>query len=222
MLHDPRIDPGAFALVGMGSFYGGIAHAPLSSLVLVCELAGSYDLLVPLMLAEGIAFVALRRRSLYPAQLPTRRDSPAHRDLFVLDVLSDVTVGKVMTRGRPYESFRPNTGAREILRRISGNNWQDVFPVVDEAGALTGMITAESVRILATERELEPWTIAADVMQQPVTAREGDDLRKATEAMLKHGVRELPVSDEAGQIVGFLDEADVAKAYLDATVAGRG
>ena len=61
----------------MGTFYGGIAHVPLSSLVLVCELAGSYDLLVPLMLAEGIAFVVLRRRSLYRAQLATQRDSPA-------------------------------------------------------------------------------------------------------------------------------------------------
>ena len=79
LLHDPRIDPGAFALVGMGTFYGGIAHMPLSSLVLVCELAGSYDLLVPLMLAEGIAFVALRKRSLYRAQVPTQRDSPAHQ-----------------------------------------------------------------------------------------------------------------------------------------------
>ena len=79
LLHDPRIDPGAFALVGMGTFYGGIAHAPLSSLVLVCELAGSYDLLVPLMLAEGIAFVALRKRSLYHAQVPTQRESPVHQ-----------------------------------------------------------------------------------------------------------------------------------------------
>ena len=38
---------------------------------MVCELAGSYDLLVPLMLAEGIAFVALRKRLLYQAQVPT-------------------------------------------------------------------------------------------------------------------------------------------------------
>jgi len=64
----------------MGTFYGGLAHAPLSSLIIVCELAGSYDLLVPLMLAEGIAFIALRKRSLYHAQLPSRRFSPAHRD----------------------------------------------------------------------------------------------------------------------------------------------
>jgi CIC family chloride channel protein len=35
--------------------------------------------------------------------------------------------------------------------------------------------------------------------------------------MLENGLREVPVSDEEGHIVGFLDEADVRKAYLDAT-----
>ena len=50
LLPHAGIDPGAFALVGMGTFYGGIAHVPLSALVFVCELAGSYDLLAPLML----------------------------------------------------------------------------------------------------------------------------------------------------------------------------
>jgi chloride channel protein, CIC family len=80
LIDDPRIDPAAFTLIGMGTFYGGLAHAPLSSLIIVCELAGSYDLLVPLMLAEGIAFIALRKRSLYEAQVPTRRHSAAHAD----------------------------------------------------------------------------------------------------------------------------------------------
>ena len=77
---DPRIDAGAFTLVAMGTFYGGLAHVPLASLIMVCELAGSYDLLVPLMLAEGIAFVALRNRALYTSQVPTRRHSPAYAD----------------------------------------------------------------------------------------------------------------------------------------------
>jgi CIC family chloride channel protein len=93
---DPRIDAGAFALVGMGTLYGGIAHTPLSALVLVCELAGSYDLLVPLMLAEGIAFVALRKRTLYHAQMPTQRDSPVHQVADVPDLLRSVQVGEVM------------------------------------------------------------------------------------------------------------------------------
>ena len=79
MLGDPRIDPGAFALVGMGAFYGGVAHVPLAALVLVCEMAGNYDLLVPLMLALGISCVALRRHSLYDAQVATVRESPVYR-----------------------------------------------------------------------------------------------------------------------------------------------
>ncbi|MFZ5443874.1 MAG: chloride channel protein [Myxococcota bacterium] len=73
LLADPRLDPGAFALVGMGAFYGGIAHVPLAALVMVCELAGTYDLLVPAMFAQGIAFVALRNHSLYHSQRPMPR-----------------------------------------------------------------------------------------------------------------------------------------------------
>lgn len=68
LIDDPRLDAGAFVLVGMGAFYGGIAHVPLAALVMVCELAGTYDLLVPAMFAQGIAFVALRHRSLYHEQ----------------------------------------------------------------------------------------------------------------------------------------------------------
>ena len=73
LIDDPRLDPGAFVLVGMGAFYGGIAHAPLAALVMVCEIAGTYDLLVPAMFAQGIAFVALRKHSLYPSQRPLPR-----------------------------------------------------------------------------------------------------------------------------------------------------
>src|SRR6185369_403286 len=92
---DPRIDPGAFALVGMGAFYGGVAHVPLSALVLVCEMAGNYDLLVPLMFSLGISYVALRKRGLYDAQVATPRDSPAYRDALLRDVLRDVRVREI-------------------------------------------------------------------------------------------------------------------------------
>ena len=53
LLDNPNIQPGAFALVGMGAFYGGIAHVPLAALVLVCELAGNYISGSPLMLTQA-------------------------------------------------------------------------------------------------------------------------------------------------------------------------
>src|SRR5205085_6550805 len=115
LLHDPRIDPGAFALVAMGTFYGGVAHTPLSSLVLVCELAGSYDLLVPLMLAEGIAFILLRKRSLYRSQAESRRDSPAHQEEFALQALRGVKVGDVLEQGRPYATLAAGDSMQDVL-----------------------------------------------------------------------------------------------------------
>ncbi len=217
VLHDPRIDPGAFALVGMGTFYGGIAHVPLSSAIMVCELAGSYDLLVPLMLAEGIAFVALRKRSLYRAQVPTMKDSPAHRDTLILDVLRSVRVIDVVVQGRPFLSFEPRTPAADMVRLARDATWQDVFPVLDGEGKLKGVVTSDTLRIMATDQEGLPFTIAADVMQPPVTVGAGDDLRAASQALLAGAARELPVVDGNGKIVGFLDESDVAKAYLEGT-----
>jgi len=213
-LGDPAIDPGAFALVGMGVLFGGIAHAPLGSLVMVCELCGSYDLLVPLMLAEGIAFVTLRRVSLYQAQMPTQQDSPAHPPR-VLEVLSRMKVREVMKMPGPFVQFTLATPMTEVLRKVSDCSWQDAFPVFDQDDTIVGMITPDMLRVLAAERELEPWLLAADAMQTPVVVRANDDLRVASELMLTDGLRELIVIEDDGTIVGFVDEAEVGQVYLD-------
>jgi CIC family chloride channel protein len=216
LMADPRIDPGAFALVGMGVFYGGIAHVPLAALVLVCELAGNYDLLVPLMLAQGIAYVALRNRALYGAQVATQRDSPVHRDALLIDVLRAIPVKDLMTHGRPFVTFVPQTSTAEMLRHVSDSTWQDVFPVVGGSGVMVGIVSADAMRILAAERENTPWPLAADVMQPPISVQVDDDLRKATEQLVANGLRELPVVDASGAVIGFLDEREVARLYLKA------
>jgi len=219
LFNDPSIDPGAFALVGMGTFYGGIAHVPLSALILVSELAGSYDLLVPLMLSGGIAFIILRKRSLYEAQLPTRHDSPVHRSSLLPELVRTIRVKEVMVANRPFTSFVTTTPAREIIAHVGDESWQDIFPVLDPEGVLIGIIPADAIRFLASLEEGAAWTIAADLMHPPVSVAADDDLRHAARLMLANGLREVPVVDEDQKIVGFLDEAEATKAYVDATTS---
>jgi len=219
VLHDPRIDPGAFALVGMATFYGGLAHVPIASLVMTCELAGSYDLLVPLMLAEGIAFIALRHRSLYHAQVPTKRDSPAHRDELIFDVLRGIRVGDVLERERPCVTFTRGTPASEVIRQWANSEEQDAFPVLDDHGKLVGIINAEIMRTMAADPDVGGLALADDMMASPVALRESDDLHAALEALLANNVRELIVLAEDGRIIGFIDEADLAKVYHGKTSA---
>jgi CIC family chloride channel protein len=221
LIDDPRIDPGAFALVGMGVFYGGIAHVPLSALVLVCELAGNYDLLVPLMLAQGIAFVALRKSALYTSQVPTQRDSPVHRDALLIDVLRAIRVQELMTHGRPFVSFELKTPAVEMLRHVGEATWQDVFPVIAD-GKMVGLISTNATRVLATERNEMPWALAADIMQPPLSVHPEDDLRTATERLVANGLREIPVIDASDAVIGFLDEREIARIYLNAEARAEG
>ena len=207
------IDPGAFALVAMGTFYGGLAHVPIASLVMTCELAGSYDLLVPLMFAEGIAFVALRKTSLYHAQVQTKRESPAHRDDLITDVLSEVKVGEVATKDRPFVTFERKTPASEVIKQVSGSEWQDAFPVLDDQGKLVGIVNGEILRTLAADPEVTALAVVDDLMSPPISVTAEDNLHVALEKLLACGARELLVVDDSGRIVGFLDEADVTRAY---------
>lgn len=214
LLDDPSIDPGAFALVGMGAFYGGIAHVPLAALVLVCEMAGSYDLLVPLMLAEAIAFVVLRKRTLYEAQLPSLRDSPVHQRTALRDLLKRFSVADLMATDYDCVEFDVQTKATDMVRLAAGADaHQDIFPVRDRDGSLRGVVTSEALRTLAGDQDLR-WTVAADLMQRAVTVRPDDDAATAARRMLRAELRELPVVDDQGKIIGFVDEADIARAYL--------
>ncbi len=225
LLIDPSIDPGAFALVGMGAFYGGVAHVPLSALVLVCELAGNYDLLVPLMLALGVSIVALRRRTLYEAQVPSQSDSPSHREGALIGAFETTSVRDVMLVVQDFGVFLPTTRASAMLPELARHGWQDTFPICNDDGQLVGLVRADALRALAANPALADRTTAADLMQAPVVARPDDTLRAATERLMKHGLRELIVVEGVGpaqQIVGFLDEDQVTRRTLAALTRASG
>ncbi|HEY4357480.1 MAG TPA: chloride channel protein [Acidobacteriaceae bacterium] len=51
---------GAFAVVGMGAVFAGIVRAPMTSVLIVFEMTGSYGLVLPLMIANMSAFALAR------------------------------------------------------------------------------------------------------------------------------------------------------------------
>lgn len=214
LLDDPSIEPGAFALVGMGAFYGGIANTPLASVILVCEMAGSYDLLVPLMLALAVAFVALRRVSLYPAQLRTLRESPVHKH--EMDPLHLVRCRHVVKLDRTFRTVTVQTSVSELVRLVEAAPDQDVFPVVDDDRAFRGLIAVESLRVVAMNPELHSVAVAADVMTPPVSVSLDQDLRSTAAVMIARDLRALPVVDRDGAIIAMLDEHDIAAAMIEA------
>jgi CIC family chloride channel protein len=207
------LSAGAFALVGMATFYGGIAKAPLAATVMVCEMAGNYDLLVPLMLAQAIAFVALRRVSLYPSQYASQRESPAHAAAWARSAIARVRAGDIVVRGRTVRTLAPAAVADDVLRAIADAHEQSVFPVLDASGNLIGLVTGAGTREIAAADDVS-WAIAADVMSPPASVPEHATLGDVARMLVERDLRAIPVVDEHRVIVGLIDEHDISRAYL--------
>jgi CIC family chloride channel protein len=57
----PTGDPGAYALVGMGTLFAGIIRAPMTSVFMIFEITQDYQILVPLMVANLLSLMISRR-----------------------------------------------------------------------------------------------------------------------------------------------------------------
>jgi len=205
--------PGSFALVGMGAVFAGSIRAPITSVLILIEMTGDYGLILPLMIANMIAYGLAHRLQptpIYDALL--EQDGVHLRATRGLGVLEQVALEQVLAGKSAWVRFAESTRASEL---VSARTTQEVYPVLEEtSGRLLGLITDEELDLLADERELQPWLSAGDLMRPAVAVRLRDDLRTALETMLAHDLRRLPVTDQEDRFVGLIDESVIARAYL--------
>jgi len=210
---DVVTQPAAYVIVGMACFVGGVARAPLSTLVMASEMTGSYELLVPTMLAEVITYTLVRKWRLYPEQVPTRRDSPAHAGEYVLDVLEGLSVKDVLLPG-PVRMVERAMPLATLLREATAGQ-QVVFPVVGADGRPEGMVTLETVRAYHYDEALGHLVLLADCESAFVCLEPDDSLAVALERMARGHYQQLPVFEAKGlgRPLGLISYDDLFQAY---------
>jgi len=216
ILGDARYRSWSVALVGMGTFYGGSRMCRLSSLrdgLRACR--KPTDLLVPLMLARGIAFVALRRRSsITPRCQPSESPRPCTTSFCTLSTES--TSRSPFARIN-YVAFREATPGPRFCRRLS-TDWQLIFPVLDGASKICGTINAEVLRTLRNGAGGRGYHGRRRLHGAPFSFVKVTNLHAAIELMVRHHLRELVVTDDLGKIVGFMDEATLLERIWKSSV----
>jgi chloride channel protein, CIC family len=111
----PEVVVPVFSIVGMMSFFGGISKAPLGVLIMVTEMAGSYTVLPAAMLSIFVAYVITGRSHIYEEQLPTRIESPAHRDEYRRYFLAETRLGEIAEHDS--EPIPPEASVETALER---------------------------------------------------------------------------------------------------------
>ena len=217
-------NPGVYAIVGMGAVVAGTTHGTLSAIIIVYEMTGEYRIILPIMIAAGLASVIARlveRESIYTLKLARRAQTSARGH----DVqrLEHIMVRDVMIRRFP--TVHPHDDLREIVRVARENSHIESLPVMNDDGKLVGIIRPGDLqRVL--DSDIPPHLInAEDVsLMAPIALRTDANLLEALSDFGACDVETLPVvsgQGESRRVVGLLLRNDVMRRYREEMLRAR-
>jgi len=215
---DFSANPGVYAIVGMGAVVAGTTHGTLSAIVIVYEMTDDYRIILPIMIAAGLASVVARfidPDSIYTKKLSRRKESVTRvQDMHQLE---HIMVRDVMVRDFP--TVVNSDDLTEIIRVARANSHIESLPVINNEGRLVGIIrSADLHQVLQTD--VSPQLVNAEdlTLMSPMTVPVNANLLEALRDFGGSDTETLPVESGKGasrRLVGLLLRADVMRRYRE-------
>jgi H+/Cl- antiporter ClcA len=201
-------------LVGMAAVMGGTMRCPFTAVVFALELTHDVNALLPLLTASAAAYgftVLVMKRSILTEKV-ARRGYHLSRE-YSVDPLEILTIGEVMTTG--VVAVGSGLAAKDVREDFFDNSHRkhQGYPVVDETGALVGMITRANFLEQPVSVEIAELKIADIMRRDLVVAYSEESCRTAAERMAQFDVGRLPVvaATEPHELLGIVTRSDLLK-----------
>jgi CIC family chloride channel protein len=214
---------GAFALVGMAAVFSSATRAPMSSIVMIFELSGSYNLILPLLFSAVIATLIselLAAESIY--QMILSRKGLSLLRLRETDLLQTVTVREVMNHEIPTLS-ESNTVNDLTEAMITSHHHGFVVSSAQDSETMIGIVTLSDLET-ARQAGLEASTPLTRICTRHLHLAFPDEpASDVLERMARYSIGRMPVvhSGRPNRPVGFVRQADLARAYYHALQRDR-
>jgi CIC family chloride channel protein len=210
----PSITAGAdaYAAVGMGAVVAGATLAPLTGVLMMFELTGSYQIVLPLLVACGTATVVVQGvlgGSIY--QLGARRRGirlglaePSLRELSVAQAVDKV-------EALPAEMPFPE------LMALVGSTTHAAFPVISGA-ELVGVLSVRETRRALLDPAVDRASTARTFTRETETFLVDDDLGTVVQRLTKANAAEGLVLDGDRKPIGVVTREGILEAWHRATI----
>jgi H+/Cl- antiporter ClcA/CBS domain-containing protein len=211
----PNLGSGFWPLISMGATLAGTMRAPFTAILFALELTHDITLLLPMLIAAILAHattVLLLKRSILTEKV-ARRGFHLTRE-YSTDPLEVLLVREVMrTKLVAFPAGATVSGLRDTLIRQPAQRGQHLFPIVDAAGRISGVITRKQLRELT--ESAAPDVSLGSMVQEPVVAHPDEPLRTVVYRMAETGFTRLPVTEfDSGVLVGMVSLDDLLMARL--------
>ena len=201
-----------FALFGMAALMSGVFHAPLTGVFLIAELTGGYSLFLPLMMVSVSSYLTVRifdSNNIYAVRLAQRGELITHdKDQAVLTTLK---VADVVEKNFMPVSPEMDLGA---LTSVVAKTKRNIFPVLNAAKHLVGVIYLDDIRHIMFRQELyHRYSVASLMRQVPERLSIEEPMDVVMRKFEETGAWNLPVEDTTGEYIGFISKSAVFTAY---------
>jgi H+/Cl- antiporter ClcA/CBS domain-containing protein len=213
----PVGDAGLWATVSMAAMMAGTMRSPLTGILFAVELTHDWNTLPALLVAAVAAHavtVLLLRRSILTEKL-ARRGHHLVRE-YSVDPFEVHRIDEVMDHEPARIPATMTVG--ELARRIAAGDAEltrrQGVPIVDERGALAGIITRSD--LMRAMEEGGERTVLEVGSRDLVVGYPDELLRDAVARMLGRDVGRLPIvaRDDPRRLVGYLGRAGIMRARL--------
>ena len=201
-----------FALFGMAALMSGVFHAPLTGVFLIAELTGGYDLFLPLMMVSVSSFLTVRlfdSNNIYAVRLAQRGELITHhKDQAVLTTLKVVDVVE--------KNFLPVSPDMDLgaLTSVVAKTKRNIFPVLNAAKHLVGVIYLDDIRHIMFRQELyHRYSVASLMREVPERLSIEEPMEVVMRKFEDTGAWNLPVEDVTGEYIGFISKSAIFTAY---------
>ncbi len=169
--------PGTYALVGMGVLFAGFLRVPMTSVFMVLEVSGNYSIIVPVILANTIAYVisrGLRPISIFDLltrqdglELPSMEEQREEGILRVEDAMRAVQVPVVDAQSTVASAMQQaeQSAGDDVLVRLHPNGWsavtrQRLRELTDEGKGETELFSVLPIRRIPDLHPDQPLEVA--------------------------------------------------------------
>ena len=216
----PGETPATFALAGMAGVIAAVARCPLTAFLLVFEMTGDYQLILPVMLVSILATTVAQLftgDSIYGLWLRDRG--------IKMGTYSDLTLLRRMTSQdvplTPAVMVEPDEPAARLIELAEDYAVVD-YVVTDEDDRYVGMVVGQDVRTTLVQRDAIPLMIVSELMRTNLpTILPHQTLDVVLEQFAKHDVSSLAVVEGGDKVKGVITRSRLMQQY-QAALSKRG
>ena len=211
-----------YALIGMAAFLAPVIGGPITSILIVFEMAGNYTIILPLLVAVVNAMLVAHRFSRY--SLYTHKLHEKGIDLVSgreESVLKQVRVRDVMRE--TFDSVLPSASFGSLSASFFGSKI-DYLYLTGEQGELTGVVSLTDLRPYLKEESLWDLVCARDVATpDPVAVMPSESLLDALNKFAYRNVAQLPVVSDphTRKLIGVVRRSDLLEGYQKTVLRKR-